>query len=116
MIFSREKLSSLVDSYRGFFKFFHKASKCLKILLVQLKIDIGSKKQKHNLFVHYYKDIKEHPKRGIRLSFRFGNNNSCVFSIKKFEVHGNQSILTEIVNPNHHNIHHLYKNRFDVAN
>ena len=43
----------------------------------------------------------EHTYRQIRLSFRFGNNNYCVFSLKKFELHGNQFILTEIVNLNH---------------
>ena len=58
----------------------------------------------------------EHPKRQIRLSFRFGNNNSCVFSIKKFELHGNQFFLTEIVIFKHREIHHLYKNRCYVAN
>ena len=39
-------------------------------------------KVKKNLFAHYYNDIPEHPNRQVRLSFRFGNNNSCVFSLK----------------------------------
>ena len=71
---------------------------------------------KNNLFAHYYNDIIEHPNRQIRLSFRFGNNSSCVFFIKKFKLHGNQFILTEIVNLNHREIHHLYKSRYYVAN
>ena len=58
----------------------------------------------------------EHPNRQFRLLFRIGNNNSCVFSLKKFDLHGNQSILTEIVNLNHREIHHLCKNRYYVAN
>ena len=45
----------------------------------------------------------------------FGNNNSCVFSLKKFELHGNQFILTEIVNLDHRENHHLCKNRYYVA-
>ena len=38
------------------------------------------------------------------------------FPLKKFEIHGNQFILTEIVNLNHREYHHLYKNRYYVAN
>ena len=37
-------------------------------------------------------------------------------SVKNFELHGNQFICTEIVDHNHREIHHLYKNRFYVAN
>ena len=80
------------------------------------KTEIGSKKSKDNIFAHYCNDINERPNRQIRLSFRFGNNNSSVFSLKKFELHGSQFLLTEIVNLNHREIHHLYKNRYYVAN
>ena len=40
----------------------------------------------------------------------------CVFSLKRFELHGNQFIPSEIVNLNHREIQHLYKNRYYVAN
>ena len=113
---SKKELSCLVNSLRDFLKTFDKASKCIQIPLPKPKVEIGSTKSKDNLFAHYYNDIIEHPNRQIRLSFRFGNNNSCVFSLKKFELHGNQFILTEIVNPNHRESHHLYKNRYYVAN
>ena len=33
------------------------------------------------------------------------------FVLKKFELHGNQITLTEIVNLSHREFHHLYKNR-----
>ena len=95
---------------------FDKASKCLQIALPQPKIEIRSTKSKDSLFAQYYNDIIEHPNRQIRSSLRFGNNNSCVFSIKKFELHGKEVILTEIVHLNHREIHHLCKNRFCVAN
>ena len=36
--------------------------------------------------------------------------------MKKFELHGNQFVLTEFVKPNHREIYHLYKNRYYVAN
>ena len=112
---SKRELTCLVDSLRDFLKSFDQASKCVQIPLTKTKIDIGSKKLKDNLFAHYYNDIIEHPNRQIRSSVRFANNNSCVFSIKKFELHGNQFIPTEIVNLNYREIHHLYKNRCYVA-
>ena len=85
------------------------------IPLPEPKIEIGSTKSKDNLFAHYYKDI-EHPNRLIRLSFRFQNNNSCVSSIKKFELHGKKFILTEIVNLSYDEVHHLYMDRSYVSN
>ena len=105
---SKIELTCFVDNLRDFLKTFDQASKC--------KVEIGSTKSKDNLSAHYYNDIIEHPNRQIRLSLRFGNNNSCVYSLKKFELQGNQFILTEIVNLNHREVHHLYKNRYYVAN
>ena len=98
---SKRELTCMVDSLRGFLKTFDHASKCIQIPLPKPIVDIRSTKSKDNLFVHYYNDIIGHPNRQIRLSFRFGNNNSCVHSIKKFELHGNQFILTENVNLYH---------------
>ena len=113
---SKRELTCLVNNLRDFLKIFDQASKCLQIPLPKPKVEIGSTKSKDNLFVHHYNDIIEHLNRQIRLSFRFGNNNSCVFSLKKFELHGNQFFRTEIVNLNHREINHLYKNRYYVAN
>ena len=106
---SKRDLTCLVNNVSVFLKFFDQASKCIQIPLPKPKVEIGSSKSKDNLFAHYYNDITEHPSRQIRLSFRFINNNSCVFSLKKFELQGNQIILTEIVNLNHREIHDLYK-------
>ena len=116
MNISKRGLTCLVDNLRDFLKNFDQASKCIQIPLPEPKVEIGSTKPKDNLFAHYYNDITEHPNRQFRLSFRFGNNTSCVFSLTKFELHCNQFILTEIVNLNHREIHHLYKNRYYVAN
>ena len=111
---SKREFTRVVDNLRDFLKSFDQASKCKQIPPPEPKVEIGSTKSKNNLFAHYCNDIIEHPKRQIRLSFRFGNNNSCVFSLKKFELHGNQLIFTEIANLNHRKIHHLYKNRYYV--
>ena len=113
---SKRELTCLVDNLRDFLETFDQASKCIQIPLPKPKVEIGSTKSKDNLFVHHYNDIIEHPKRQIRLSFRFGNKNSCVFSLKKFELHGNQFILSEIVNLKHRENHQLNKNRYYVAN
>ena len=113
-ISKRERIT-FVDSLRVSLKTFDHATKCIQVLLPKPKVDIGSTKWKDNLFAHYYKDIIEHPNRQIRLSFRCENNNSCLFSIKKIVLYGNQFIVTEIVNHNHREIHHLYKNRHYLA-
>ena len=112
---SKRELTCSVDNLRVFLKTFDQGSNCLQIPLPKPKVEIGSTKSKDNLFAHHYNDIIEHLNRQIRLSFQFENNN-CVFSLKKFELHGNQFILTEIVNLNNREIHHLYKNRYYVAN
>ena len=116
MNISKRELTYLVDNLSDFLKTFDHASKSIQIPLPKPKVEIGSTNSKDNLFAHYYNDIIEHPNRQIRLLFRFGNNNSCVFSLKKLELHSNQFILTEIVNLNHREIRHLYKNRYYVAN
>ena len=111
MNISKKELTSLVNSLRSLLKTYDHATKCIQIPLPEPKFEIGSTKSKDNLFVDCFNDIIEHPNRQIRLSIRLGNNNSCVFSTKKFEIHGNQLILTEIVKPNHRENHHLYKNQ-----
>ena len=83
---SKRELNCLVDNVRDFlqtFDHFDQASKCIEIPLPKPKVEIGSTKSKDNLFAHQYNNIIEHPNRQIRLSFRFGNNNSCVFSLNK---------------------------------
>ena len=110
MSISKRELICLVDNLRHFLKAFGQAGKCIQIPLAKPKVEIGSTKSKDNDFARLYNDIIEHPNRQIPLSFRFGNNISCVFSLKMFEQHGNQFILTEIANLNHREIHNLYKN------
>ena len=117
MNISKRNITCLVDNLRDFRKTFDQASKCIQIPLPKPKVEIGSTKTKDNLFAHYYDVIIEHPNRQFRLSFPFGSNNSCVFSLKKFELHGNQFIVAEIIiNLNHRESHNLYKNRYYVAN
>ena len=108
---SKREFTSLVNSLRDFLEIFDQASKCIQIRLPKSKVEIGSTKSKDNLLAHYHNVISEHLNSQIPLSFRFGNNNSCVFLIKKFELHSNQIIPTEIVNLNQREIHPFFKNR-----
>ena len=79
---SKKELTCLVDNLRDFLKIFVQASKCIQFPLPKPKVEIGSTKSKNKLFAHYYNVIIEHPNRQSRLSFRFGNNISCVCSRK----------------------------------
>ena len=105
MNISKRELICLVDSRRNFLKTFDHASKWIQIPLPKLKVEIGSTKSEDNLSAHYYDDIIEHPNIQIRSSFRFGNKNSCVFSIKNFDLHGNQFNIADFVNRKHREIH-----------
>ena len=109
---SKNEIESLLDSLGDFLKAFDQANKVSQIPLPKPKFDIGFTKAKDELFSHCYKDKAEHLNRQIRISFWFEKNNTCVFSIKKFEHYGDQFILTEVVNLGYREIKHLHKNRF----
>ena len=79
---SKKEIESLLDSLGEFLKAFDQADKVSQIPLPKPKLQIGFTKAKDELFSHCYKDIVEHLNRQIRLSFRFGKNKTCVFSIK----------------------------------
>ena len=112
---SKEEIESLLDSLGEFLKAFDQANKVSQIPLPKPKFEIGFTEAKDKLFSRSYKNIVEHLKRQLRLSFRFEKNKTCVFSIKKFEHYGDQFLLTEVVNLGYREIKHLYKNRFFVA-
>ena len=109
---SNRGLSFLVDRLCDLLNTFDEASNCSKNPLPKHKEDSGLTESKNKLFVLYYNGIIEHPNKQIRLSFRLRNNNSCVFSMKNFELRGNLFIFTENVKLNLREIHHTYKNRY----
>ena len=111
---SKNKIESLLDSLGEFLKAFDQANKVSQIPLPRPKFEIGFTKAKDELFSHCYKDVVEHLNRQIRLSIRFEKNKTCVISIKKFELYGDQFILTEVVNLCYREIKHLYKSRYFV--
>ena len=95
---SKRELTCLVDNLHDFLKTVDQASKCIQIPLPKPKVEIGSTKSKDNLFVHHYNDIIDYPIRKIRLSFRFGNNNSSIFHWKVWTTLFFQSKIWRVVN------------------
>ena len=77
----KRELGFSVNIVRDFLITFDKASRCSQSPLPKHKNEIGSIKSKHNLFAHSSDVIIEQPKRQIRLSFRFGKHNTCIFSV-----------------------------------
>ena len=116
MKISRRDLGSLVNSLRDFLKAFFTASKCLHILLTNQKTEIGSTMSKNNLFNLYSEDIIENPNRQNHSWFRVEIRKTCISYIKKFQPYKIQFILTKVVYLDHRGVHHVYKNRYYVAN
>ena len=96
--FSRNELESLFHSLGEFLKAPDQANKKSQVPLPKPKIELGFTKPKNEVLSLCYKDIVEHLNRQFGLSFRFGKNKTCVFSIKKFKHYFDQFIFTEVVN------------------
>ena len=79
-----------------------KKSNCYS--LPTLKNPIGYTFSKDHLFCHHIHEIKKHPKRHIKLSFRLEQNNKWLFSIKRFSQTANQFLSNEIVCLHHSEI------------
>ena len=105
----------MVNSLRNFPKTFDKSSKGIQIPLPKPKNELDTAESKDSLFAYYCKDIIEHTKRQFFLWFRFENNNSFVFSIKKFELQGNHFLLPETVNLSRRKTRYFYKDRYNAA-
>ena len=103
------------NSLGEFLKVFDQANEVSQIPLSKPKFVIGFRKAKDELFSPCYNDIVENLNRQIRLPLRFDKNKTCVFSIEKFEIYGDQFIFTESVNVGYREIKHLYRNRYFVA-
>ena len=109
---SLKELAAILNTLRQLLKQYDKTFKFPALYhLPKPKQDIGFTSIKDELFAHYFQDFKEHCNRQIRLSFRFERNKECCFSIKKFQIVGEQNVLKEIINLQHCEVHSLYKNR-----
>ena len=96
---SLKELAAILNFLRQFLKQYDKTVKFPALHpLPKPKQEIGFTLFKDELSAEYFQDIKEHCNRKIRLSFRFERNRECCFSIKKFQIFGEQNVLTEIIN------------------
>ena len=113
---SIKELAAILNILRQFLKQYDKTVRFPALYpLPKPKQEIGFTLFKGELFAHYFQDIKEHCNRQIRLSFCFERNKECCFSIKKFQIVGEQNVLTEIINLRHCEVHTIYRNRYHFA-
>ena len=111
-----QELAAIFNTLRQFLKQYDKTVKFAALYpLPKPKQEIGFTLYKDEHFAHYFQDIKEHCNRQTRLSFRFERNKKCCFSIRKFEIVGEQYVLTEIINLRHCEVYSLYKNCYYIA-
>ena len=116
MSVSLKELATFLNTLRQFLKQYDKAVKFLALHpLPKPQEEIGFTFFNDELFAHYFQDTEEHCNRQICLSFRFERNKECCFSIEKFQIVGEQKLLTEIINLRHCEVHSCYKNRYYIG-
>ena len=109
------ELAAILNTVSQFLKQYDKTVKFPALyLLPKPKQETGFFFFKDEFFAHYFQDIKEHCNRQIRLSFRFERNKDCCFSIKKFEIVGEQNVLTEIMNLRHCEECGIFDSKYDI--
>ena len=113
---SLKELAAFLNILRQFLKQYEKTVKFPALYpFPKPKQEIGFTLFKDELSAHSFQDIKEHCNRQIRLSFGFERNRECCFSIKKFQIVGEQNVLKENINLRHCEVHNLYKNLYYTA-
>ena len=113
---SLKELAAILNTLRQVLKQYDKTVKFPALYpLPKPKQELGFTLFKGELFARYFQDIKEHCNRQIRFSFRFESNKECCFSIKKFQIVGEQNVLKEIINLRHCEVHSPYKNRYYIV-
>ena len=93
--------AALLNTLRQFLKQNGKAVKFPLYLLPKPKQELGFTLFKEELFAPYFQDLKEHCNTEIRLSFCFERNKQRCFFIKKFQIVGEQNVLTGIISLQH---------------
>ena len=113
---SVKELAAILNTPSQFLKQYDKTVKFPALYpSLKPKQEIGLTLIKDELFAHYFQNIKKHCNRPIRLSFRFERNNGCCFSIKKFQIYGEQNVLKEIIYLRHCEVHNFYQNCYYCA-
>ena len=113
---SLKELAAILNTLREFLKQYVKTVRFPAFYtLPKLKQEIGFTLFKDELFAQYLQDIKEHCNRHLRLFFWFDRNKEFCFSIEKFQIVGEQNVLTEFINQRHSEVQSLYKNQYYFA-
>ena len=116
MSVSLKELSTILNTLRQFLKRYDKTGNFPALYpLPKPKQEIGFTLFEDELFAHCFLDIKEHCNSQIRPSFRYQRKKDCCFSIKKFQIVGEQNVLKKIINLRHCEVHSFYKNRYYIA-
>ena len=82
---------------------------------IENQAEIRSPLTKEGSLAYCYKCFRENSTIQVRLYFSFEQNNNCVFSIRKIEIHRDQLIPAKISNINYHKIHSFYENRYLIG-
>ena len=116
MSVSLKELAAILNTLRQFLKQYEKTVKFPALYpLPKPKQEIGFTLFNDELCVQYFQDLKEHCNRQICLSFRFERNKECCFSIKKFQIVGEQKVLKKTINLRHCEVHSFFKIRYYIA-
>ena len=112
---SLKELAAILNTSRQFLKQYDKTDKIPALhLLPKPKQETGFTLFEDELFANFFQDIKEHCNRQTRHSFCFERKKECCFSIKNFQIVGEQNVLKEIINLRHCEVHSLHKNRYYI--
>ena len=104
-----KELAAVLNTLRQFSKHYDKTVKYPALYpLPKRKQGLGFTLFKNELLAQYFQDIKGHCNRQIRLSSRFERNKECCFSIKKFQIVGEQNVPKEIINLRDCEVHGKY--------
>ena len=104
-----KRLAAILNTLRQFLKQYDKTVKFPALYpLPKPKQEICFTLFKDEIFAQNFRDNKEHCNGQISLSFRFERNNECCF--KKFQIVGEQNVLTKIINLGQCKVHSFYKN------
>ena len=113
---SLKELAATLNTLRQFLKQYDKTVKFPALYpLRKPKQEIGFTLFKDELFAYYFQDNKEHCNRQVPRSFRFERNKECCFSIKQFQIVGEQNVLKEIINLRQCEVHSFYKDSYYIA-
>ena len=108
---TRRELGVVLDRLNDFLLQIEAARQSNYYSLPTPKAPIGYTFLKDDLFCHHIREIREHSKRHIRLSFRIELNKDWIISFKKFTLTDSEFLLEDIIDLRHSEVKSLLSNR-----